>query len=143
MATAVEVLSLFIHMVIVTGVAFTVSITTNIRTLFVVLILVTLTYLQTLYFDGCLLSKIDGKVPFTDYKANTFVSCFFGLKEGDIRLENLEKVLLGITTVFVLFKIWAIAVVEAIYGMPFLDAANTIAGAKKPGVFTAMLSYLF
>ena len=58
-------------------------------------------------------------------------------------MENLEKVLLGITTVFVLFKIWAIAVVEAIYGMPFLDAANMIVAAKKPGIFTGMLSYLF
>lgn len=119
------------HIIIVFIVGTTIMISTNKYTLLILFILVLLVYLQALAFDGCVASKIEGTVPFTDVKANDIVLSFFGLTTKDIVLKNLEKVLIGFTLFFIGVKLGCVLIFEHIFKNTFYNQMCIFLSSKK------------
>ena len=92
--TLLSIIIMFLHVIVVFYVGITVMISTNKYSLLILFILVSLVYLQAIVLDGCVASKLEGHIPFTNLNANDIVLAFFGLKSEDISLPNLEKILI-------------------------------------------------
>ena len=120
-----------IHLIIVSIVALTVMISTNKYTLIALFIGVAIMFVQALTLNGCVLTKIEGNLPFTDYKPNDLVRAFFGLKKDDISLESLEKILIGFTLMFLGFKIGFLLMFEHIYKNTYYQQVCIFLSSRK------------
>lgn len=92
------------HAVVCLIVGSTAAFCTNKPTLFLFTFLVAAVYIQILAYDGCVASKWEGKVPFTDIKATQVVSGLLGFSPEDVQCEHLERALVSGTLLFFLFK---------------------------------------
>jgi len=119
------------HLIIVFVVGATVMISTNKYTLLILFILVLLVYLQSLVFDGCVASKLEGPIPFTRVQANDIVLSFFGLTTKDIVLKNLEKILIGFTVFFIGVKLGCVLIFEHIFKNTFYNQMCIFLSSKK------------
>ena len=113
--TLLSIIVMFLHVIVVFYVGITVMISTNKYSLLILFILVSLVYLQAIVLDGCVASKLEGHIPFTNLNANYIVLAFFGLKSEDISLPNLEKILIGFTLFFIGIKLGAILAFEYVF----------------------------
>ena len=127
----VNILIQLLHLIIVTIVGLTVMISTNKYTLMVLFMAVALVFAQALYYDGCLLSKIEGYLPFTNYQPNDLIRSFFGLTEKDIKLNSLEKILIGFTLIFVSLKLIFILGFEYIFKKTYYNQVCIFLGSRK------------
>lgn len=79
--TILQIVIMLFHLIIVFVVGATVMISTNKYTLLILFILVLLVYLQSLVFDGCVASKLEGPIPFTRVQANDIVLSFLASQQ--------------------------------------------------------------
>ncbi len=80
--------------------------------------LVFLTFVQTLVYDGCVLSKFEGAMA----NGTKIVKATLGMAKSQIELKDLEKLLVGLTLVAYLGKLTLLGLTELCYNMPFTNA---------------------
>lgn len=129
--TILQIVIMLFHITIVFVVSTTTMISTNKYILFILFILVLLVYLQSLIFDGCIVSKLEGPVPFINVKMNDIVLSFFGLTTKDIVLKNLEKILIGFTLFFIGVKLSCVLIFEHIFKNTFYNQMCIFLSSKK------------
>jgi hypothetical protein len=132
MLTGKEFLTLLIHTVVVIIIGTVLLLTTNKRTLLIMTFVIILTYIQTLVFDGCSLTKHEGP----NINGSTIVKYSFGMGKSKIQLKDLEKTLVGLTLISYLGKLLLITFIEYKYKAPFTAALCS-------GKIGAPLKYLF
>ena len=112
------IIVLLLHGVVAATIASLATFATNIKILILLFIGVLLAFIQTRYFDGCVMSKADSNIPVVKMKPNSILLNFFGLDDSYIRLEYVEVLLVGFTAVYVLAKIYLILAIQYWYDVP-------------------------
>lgn len=92
------------HAAVCLTVVLTAAFCTNKAVLFFFTFLVSAVYVQILAYDGCVASKWEGKVPFTNFTATQVVRGLLGFSPDDITCEHLERTLVSATLLFFLLK---------------------------------------
>jgi hypothetical protein len=137
-----ELLIQLLHLIIVIIVGTTVMISTNKYTLMFLFMLVALVFAQALRFDGCLLSKVEGYLPFFNKQPNDVIRAFFSLTEKDVSLPSLEKILIGFTLVFVTIKLIFILTFEHIFENTYYNQICIFLSSKKTWFERAIANYM-
>jgi hypothetical protein len=137
-----QLLIQLLHLIIVTVVGITVMISTNKYTLIALFMGIALVFAQALYYDGCLLSKVEGYLPFINRKPNDIIRSFFGLKESDIKLNSLEKILIGFTLLFVGLKLTFIVFFEHIFKNTYYNQICIFLGSRKKWYERLLANYM-
>jgi hypothetical protein len=100
--------STLIHVVIVFFVSFILLFSTNKNTLIPLVIILSLIFLQAIIANGCIISKLE---QFSFINLTDLVKRGFYL-EKNIKLGDIEKILIGIITLLCLFKLVIILLLE-------------------------------
>ena len=127
------------HILMVAIVSSLLILSSNKETLFLLFIAVALIFALCLRNEGCLLSKVEGKIPLIEQEPNKFVLATLGLKASDITLGNLEKILIGGTLVFVGSKLFFIWLIEMVTKQPYSAIMCRVA-AGRPGTWSKILA---
>jgi hypothetical protein len=130
---------LTIHLLMVSVVTALLTLSSNKETLFLLFIAVGFIFALCLVNEGCLLSRLEGKVPLLDQEANKFVLAALGLHAEDITLGNLEKILIGFTLFFIGAKLLFIWGIESVYGRPYSALMCKVASGRS-GVWAKILA---
>jgi hypothetical protein len=138
--TLLSIIVMLLHIIVVFYVGLTVMISTNKYSLLILFILISLVYLQAIMLDGCVASKLEGPIPFTNLQANDLVLAFFGLKPEDISLPNLEKILIGFTLFFVGIKLGSILAFEYVFDKSVYNQMCIFLHSRK-NWYEKMLAY--
>lgn len=106
-----EVLFLLIHlaMVIISGA--TLLFSDNLVVIGVMMVIVGIVWAACFYFDGCILSKVEGVLPIVGLTPTQLVKEGF-LLDGQVPLKEIEKILLGVTFVAFVAKFGVLLTVE-------------------------------
>ena len=131
-----------LHLIIVTIVGTTIMISTNKYTLMLLFMLVALVFAQALKFNGCLLSKIEGYLPFLNKQPNDLIRAFFGLTEKDVSLVSLEKILIGFTLMFIAVKLAFILIFEHIFENTYYNQVCIFLSSRKTWCERLLANYM-
>lgn len=111
--SGISLLILLLHGIIVLITTVTLIFSKDIRVVILAGILVLLVFIQTIIFDGCVLSMFEPKVPIINTKATSFlrnlivkISKALGITSmSNIKDNDLEQILVGITVVAFILKL--------------------------------------
>lgn len=138
-----RILLLLLHVAVAASIGIVAGLSMKKSTIAVLFVLVTLAFLQSIYFDGCLMAKLEDKLPFTDIKPNTVLLSSFGVRDGAMRLEDLEKILIGMTAFFLLTKLWFLQFIETVTDKPYLQFMCSIQTIQPTSPWKRILKLLF
>ena len=114
----VKLIFLFIHliMVIISGFLLVFSNNRNVVIFMTIILIIVLG--SCLYFDGCIISKLETPIPFIN-KSPTEIIKMLTFIDPSVRLQDVEKILISVTLVAFSAKLAFIYLVEEYYNQSF------------------------
>ena len=76
-----------------------------------------LTYVQTIVFNGCAVSSVEGNLPFVNMKPTELIKKLLYIKE--INTNDMEKLFVGTTLAAFIGKTSIVILVKYLYTAPF------------------------
>ena len=111
-----QVLIMLVHIFCICVSTFVLVFSTNLTVILIFTVLVGLTFLQTIVFDGCILSKFENGLPIIG-SLSSFLKSFTSL---EVPTHTIEKLFVGLTFYGYLLKLAILGVVEISTGQSWL-----------------------
>lgn len=129
---ASKILFLLLHlgMVVVSGV--TLLFSDNLYVIAVMTTIVAIVFVGCLYFDGCIVSKVEGPLPILGVTPTELVKQSLWLGDS-LRLQDIEKLLLGLTLIAFVAKFVVLYFVETTERRPFATVIARLGRTKGFG----------
>ena len=129
-ASKVFFLLLHIAMVIVSG--GTLLFSDNLYVIGVMTVIVGMVFAGCLFFDGCIVSRVEGPLPILDVTPTELVKKSLWLGDS-LRLQDIEKLLLGLTLIAFASKFGVLYFVETTERRPFATVVARLGKTKGFG----------
>ena len=113
-----KLIFLFIHLIMVVISGFLLVFSNNRNVLIVMTIILIIVLGSCLYFDGCIVSKLETTIPFIN-KSPTEIIKMLTFIDPSVRLQDVEKILISVTLVAFSAKLAFIYIVEEYYNQSF------------------------
>ena len=129
---ASKIVFLLIHlgMVVVSGV--TLLFSDNLYVIAIMTTIVAIVFAGCLYFDGCIVSKVEGPLPILGVTPTELVKQSLWLGDS-LRLQDIEKLLLGLTLIAFVAKFVVLYFVETTERRPFATVIARLGRTKGFG----------
>ena len=111
-----QVLIMLVHIFCICVSTFVLVFSTNLTVILIFTVLVGLTFLQTIVFDGCILSKFENGLPIIG-SLSSFLKSFTSI---DVSTHHIEQLFVGLTFYGYLIKLAILGAVELSTGQSWL-----------------------
>ena len=123
---------LVVHLVMITISGATLLFSDNLLVIGVMMVVVGFVWSACFYFDGCIVSKVEGVLPIFGVTPTQLVKNGF-LLNHQVPLKEIEKILLGVTFVGFVAKFCVLLAIETSEQKPFATVVARLGKSKGLG----------
>jgi hypothetical protein len=125
-------LFLLLHLAMVVISGGTLLFSDNLVVIGVMMTIVAIVFAGCLYFDGCIVSKVEAAIPILDVTPTELVKKSLWLGDS-LRLQDIEKLLLGLTLIAFVAKFGVLYFVETTERRPFATVVARLGRTRGLG----------